>query len=434
MPAYAIVTVLLLTTPLQGAGIIGNPTSKLYHRAELAHSRLIENPVHFDSPEDAERAGFAPCPVCFYPYPPRIRAIQEELLLAAQIDAQVRLHYSKWDHPEATADTREALDRILARWPVPLKGYTYRIGFLDTDYLNAIAILAGRIYLTRGLWQSCETADELESLLAMQVAHVEGRHALRSWEASLGFGTLGRILSGFATTTTGLDLTRVINYAKKVVLSGYSQEHVDRAETLMTSTLLTGASRTGARRMFQKLADFYRETGRTRTPFATIPVPDALLVRLDSTRVHPVGRVFASAVPRAPGLTARFTLSRIVCDGTGCQLFGWLEVLRNAQSTIGEPVLFINESGAGSASRTELLLETGSGEVINWILNLSERQLGASTVITGRTVPRDLEALLREVRSVTLSVPYTTALGGNPIGNRLVLTPVSGGELNMNRR
>jgi len=429
--AYINLSVFFLTLLLQTTGVIGNPESKLYHRSELAHAKLIENPVPFSSREEAEQAGYHPCPVCYYPHPPRIRAIQEELLLSAQIDAEVRLHYPKWENAEALIAIREALDRVLDRWPVPLKGYLYQVGLLDTDRLNVIAVPAGQIYATRGLWQTCESEGELEALLALQVAHIEGRHALRSWETSQGIGTLGRILGGIAATSTGLDLSRVVNYAKKVVISGYSQGHAERAESLMVATLVSEASQAGARRIFQKLSDLYKELGRTRSPFATIPVSDLTLARLKTVQVYPVDLIFTAAIPRTSGLTARFTLSRISRDGSGCQVFGWLEILRGRQSTQNESALFPIEPQSGSGSQMELILENSSGSTMNWSMNIHEKQLGASTVIGKRGESGDLpDFLQREIRSITLRFQFTTNRGGNPIGNRLVLTPASGSNPN----
>lgn len=425
--SHSTLSAFFLILLLQTAGVIGNPESKLYHRPELAHVKLIENPISFSSREEAEQAGYHPCPVCYYPHPPQIRAIQEELLLAAQIDAQVRLHYPKWENTEALTVIHEALDRVLDRWPVPLKGYRYRVGLMDTDILNAIAVPAGQIYVTRGLWQTIESEGELEAILALQVAHIEGRHALRSWETSQGVGALGRILGGVAAASTGLDLSRVINYAKKVVLSGYSQGYAERAESLMVASLVSESQQAGARRIFQKLFDLYRELGRTRSPFANIPVSDVTLARLRSIQVYPVDLIFTATIPRTTGLTAKFTLSRITCDGAGCHIFGLLEVLRTRQSTQNEPALFLIEPQSGGRSQMELLLENSSGSSMNWSMNIHEKQLSVSTVIGNRGESGDLPDFLREeIRTITLIFQFTTNRGGNPIGNRLVLTPVSG--------
>ena len=420
---------------LQVTGIVGNTESKLYHRAEMAHTKLIQNPVSFNSVEEAAQSGFQPCPVCFYPHPPRIRAIQEELLLAAQIDAQVRLHYPLWENQEALTSISEALNRVLARWPVPLKGYRYRVRILDTSGLNAIAVPAGQIYITRGLWQTCESASELEAILSFQMAHIEGRHALRSWEASQGIGTLGRILAGFAATSTGLDISGVINYAKRLVLSGYSQVNTEQAELFMVSTLISGSNQAGARGVFQKLYDLYGVLGRTRSPFATIPVSDATLTHLSTIQIYPIDSVYTAAIPRATGITARFTLSRIVCDGAGCQVFGWLEIQRGGQPTQNEPALFLIESQSQNRSQLEFALENSSGSILNWNMNIFEKQLGRSTVIGRRGDSTGLAEFLQdEISSVTLRFQFTTAPGGNPIGNRMVLTPISGGNQSARRR
>jgi len=74
----------------------------------------------------------------------------------------------------------------------------------------------------------------------------------------------------------------------------------------------------------------------------------------------------------------------------------------------------------------ELVLANGAAATMNWSMNIHERQLGASTVIGRRLESESLTSFLQEeIRSLTLLLSFTTALGGNPIGNRLVLTPVS---------
>ena len=79
----------------------------------------------------------------------------------------------------------------------------------------------------------------------------------------------------------------------------------------------------------------------------------------------------------------------------------------------------------------EITLENGTGSTLNWSMNIHEKQLGVSTVIGTRGESGDLpDFLAEEIRSVTLLFQFTTNRGGNPIGNRLVLTPVSGSTPN----
>ena|GEM_PF-2170789 len=419
----SVLPLLLLAGFLQTTGVVGNPDSRLYHRPDLPHTQLIENPVSFSTREAAEEAGYRPCHVCYYPSPPSIRAIQEELMLGAQIDAQVRLYYPKWENPEAETEILEALERVLTRWPVPLKGYRYRVSLLDTHILNAVAIPAGQVYMTRGLWQTLESDEELEAVLALQIAHIEGRHGLRSWENSQGVGTLARLIGGIVSAPAGLDLSRVINYAKKVVIAGYSRGFNERAESFVLATLDSEAHRKGARQIFTKIADINAELEKTRSFLTAIPVTVESLNRFRDIRMFHVDATFTSAVPRTRSLNARLTVSKIVCNPSGCQIFGWLEILDGLQSTQTGPMLYLLDPAERGGAPMELIAENRAGATISWRLGLIEKQLGTTTALGNRAETNDIQDfLIEEIRSISLVFQYTTAPGGNPIGNRLVLT------------
>ena len=64
-------------------------------------------------------------------------------------------------YPLVDTELQEQLEgvgqRVLDRWPVPLKGYRYRFQVVDSEDINAFAVPTGYIFMTRGLLESLES-------------------------------------------------------------------------------------------------------------------------------------------------------------------------------------------------------------------------------------------------------------------------------------
>ncbi|MFC1499416.1 M48 family metalloprotease [Candidatus Zixiibacteriota bacterium] len=421
MPSLSLLVLLALGV-LQSGSVIGNSDSKLFHRSDQPHVAFIEHPVMFDSPELAERDGYRPCPVCYYRHPPALRAIQGELLLAGQIDSQVRLHYPMWIESDAEQRLDQSIERVLADWPIPLKGYHYQAALLDSEMPNAVAVPAGQIYMTRGLYQAIESDSELDAVMAFQVAHIEGRHGLRSYESSQGFGTLSRVLTTVAAAPFAIDLSRVIDFAKRVVLAGYSRSYNERALSLMISTLGSPSLQRGARSIFQKLVDLYSDESSASSPFRAIPASAEMVGRLQTIEIIPMDIHFQAVVPRTTGLTASVVITRVVCDGAGCQIYAYLEVLRGGRLDRAEPLLYVLDPSQRGNRPPELHLTNSTGTQIRVQVSIAEKQLGRSTVLGSGISETDLRSFLEnDVQSATLVFPFSTVQGGNVTGDRLEL-------------
>ncbi|MFC1628410.1 M48 family metalloprotease [Gemmatimonadota bacterium] len=419
MPSLSLLVLLALGV-LQSGSVIGNPDSRLYHRTDQLHVAYIEHPVQFDSRELAERDGYRPCPVCYYRHPPAIRAIQEELLLAGQIDSQVRFHYPIWSDAAAEQQLARSVDRILARWPIPLKGFHYRTALLDSELPNAIAVPTGQVYVTRGMYQAIESESELDAVMALQVAHIEGRHGLRSYESSQGFGTLSRVLTNVASAPFAIDLSSVINFAKRVVLSGYSRSYNERALSLMISTLDSPSLQRGARSIFQKLADLYSDERSAPSPFKAIPVTNEVLRRLQTIEIIPLETSFQTVIPRAAGLTASLFITRVACDGSGCQIYGYLEIARGGRVDREVPVLYVLDPSQRGSRTPELQLTNSAGMQLLVKLSIAEKQLGRSTILGTGMSEADLRLFLQNgISAATLFFSFSTVREGNLIGDRL---------------
>lgn len=64
--------------------------------------------------------------------------------------------------------------------------YPYQLHILDSDQVNAFALPGGQIYFFSGLLKKAKTEEEVNSVLAHEIAHVELRHGLQKIVRMLG--------------------------------------------------------------------------------------------------------------------------------------------------------------------------------------------------------------------------------------------------------
>ena len=88
---------------------------------------------------------------------------------------------------------------------------------LDTDGVNAFAAPGGFIFVTRGLYATCATEEQLAAVLAHEVAHVTLRHGLAAIKNE-------RLTEAFTIIGT----TAVKEYSGSQ-LAGIAEVSVDRA-------------------------------------------------------------------------------------------------------------------------------------------------------------------------------------------------------------
>ena len=89
----------------------------------------------------------------------------------------------------------------------PLKdGHVYRLEFRQGGLIgaNAFALPSGIIVMTDELVEMAETDDELVAVLAHEVGHVRGRHALRQLLQAAGVSALAFALLGDVSSISAL--------------------------------------------------------------------------------------------------------------------------------------------------------------------------------------------------------------------------------------
>lgn len=101
-------------------------------------------------------------------------------------------------------------ERLAARMELPA-GMRVRVGYRDSDIVNAVATLGGQTVFFRGLLAKLESEDAIAMVLAHEIAHLKHRHPAASLGRGVAVGLvlslvsaeLGRSLGGGVLTQAG---------------------------------------------------------------------------------------------------------------------------------------------------------------------------------------------------------------------------------------
>lgn len=224
-----------------------NKDSKVLHYAGSGHLPEAASREYFELPADARSKGYKDCPLCFNGLV-YLSHLSTEMAMGKESESSMR-HYYQIDKSQALQERVHAAGmRVLSKWPMKLKGYSYRFQVLDDDDFNASACPGGYIFLNRGLIEALESEDELEAVLAHEIAHVELRHglmeylkAVRDAKSAAIFATIVTAGAAGAAAANGADVVTVTsaagtvsvllaNLAAQISLIGYSKEHEIQAD------------------------------------------------------------------------------------------------------------------------------------------------------------------------------------------------------------
>ncbi len=134
---------------------------------------------------------------------------QEEYYIGRAVAARVLGIYRPLEKPAATRYLN-TLGLTLAR--ASLRPETYggwHLLILDSDEINAFAAPGGFIFVTRGLFESCRTEDQLAAVIAHEVGHVTLGHGLAAIKSSRLTEAFAIIGTEAVKEFTGANLTRL---------------------------------------------------------------------------------------------------------------------------------------------------------------------------------------------------------------------------------
>jgi predicted Zn-dependent protease len=156
---------------------------------------------------------------------------QEEHYLGRAVAARILGEYRVLGGDDRTRYLN-TLGQVLARAssrPETFGGWHFQL--LDTDEINAFAAPGGFVFVTRGLYATCSTEEQLAAVLAHEVSHVTLRHGLgaikneRLTEAFTIIGTTAvkEYSKGQLQQLTTAFEGSINDIANRMIVSGYSQ-------------------------------------------------------------------------------------------------------------------------------------------------------------------------------------------------------------------
>ncbi len=126
------------------------------------------------------------------------------------------------DDDERQADVERVLQRLLAHWPdAP---YEFRVGVMDEEQPNALALPGGLIVVTRGLLDQVETENELAFVLGHELGHFRHRDHLRALGRGVALALLVSVAGG---GDAGLDLSSTVT---SLTNRGFGRQQETRAD------------------------------------------------------------------------------------------------------------------------------------------------------------------------------------------------------------
>lgn len=104
--------------------------------------------------------------------------LEEERVIGGSVALEIIGAYGGVLRDEAITKRVNLVGRALARYS-ERPDLDWRFGVLVSDQVNAFSAPAGYVFITRGLYATAKTDDELAAILAHEIAHITRRHALK---------------------------------------------------------------------------------------------------------------------------------------------------------------------------------------------------------------------------------------------------------------
>jgi Zn-dependent protease with chaperone function len=241
------------------------------------------------------------CGFCFSKHN-KLHDFRTEAVLAKKSSAEIRYNSPTKISNEQIVRIEKIGRNILSNWPLKLLGYDYTFTILADPEINAVAIPTGQIFINMGLINAVEGDDELEAVLVHEIAHVELRHSLRSYNIGVEkvrtqqtiamIGAIAGSVAGAAaasgnTTAATISSAAAVGslagmIATEIYYSGYSKDHENEADELAIMYFdKFGKSRNIIARVFKKL--MYHNLNSINNPDPSSLTHPYLSSRFDNT-------------------------------------------------------------------------------------------------------------------------------------------------------
>jgi predicted Zn-dependent protease len=157
--------------------------------------------------------------------------------VAANITSQYKIYT---ENPALQLYLNKICSTITVNSPRPEIWNGYHVAILDTQEINAFATSGGHVFLTRGLIACTSTEDELASVIAHEIAHIQLQHGLKAIQnarfanvAATGVSALAGSISELADIMDD----SVGEIMVTMITKGYSREQEYDADATALSLL-----------------------------------------------------------------------------------------------------------------------------------------------------------------------------------------------------
>ena len=248
---------------------VGNSLSQVLHYAGCNHLPPEQYREEFATVGAAEENEYRQCNLCFANYP-RIPDYELEMYLGRKTVGNLLSQSSRSSSQRLRNRVRKAGERVLENWPYTLRGYDYFFDVLSSRVVNACACPGGWVFINTGLLYAIESENELESVLAHEIAHVERRHGLRQlrrnekidfW-SSLAAEVANKIAiektGGFEGKYRFLGfINELSTMASQIAMQGYSREYEQEADIYAINYMKKVRNDDISHILFEKKTQYY---------------------------------------------------------------------------------------------------------------------------------------------------------------------------------
>lgn len=147
--------------------------------------------------------------------------------------------YDLYNEPNLTKYLNKICGAITINSEKPDLYNGYYVAVLDSDEINAMATPGGHILITRGLLKCTSTEEELASVIAHEIAHIQKQHSISAIKTSR-FKDLSLNVASLAINESDNDEAKqmmsvfgdsVDDVVSSLVLNGFSQEQEFEADS-----------------------------------------------------------------------------------------------------------------------------------------------------------------------------------------------------------
>ena len=285
---------------------VGNRLSEFLHYAGCNHLPPEQYREQFATVEEAERLHYVKCGLCFTDLK-RIPEYELEIYMGRKAVGNL-LNQSIVSSNQRMRRLVQAVgQRVLENWPYTLRGYDYSFNVLVSRDMNACACPGGWVFVNTGLLEAIESENELEAVLAHEIAHVERRHGLRdlrrgkkvAFWSSLIAEIAGNIFSAKTGATGGAlefykGIYEVAAQAAKIAMMGYSRESEMEADIYAINYMKKVRNDLISHNYFERKAQYQANLmGQVKdskaSPFSTHPDSDFRVQFADNAKIEDFG-------------------------------------------------------------------------------------------------------------------------------------------------